>query len=198
MSSFEEQEALYADEGSEEMETSGEEDLSLDVEEATSDANFANSANSHELDNPLSDGGAELLEDQTEAGEVDESLNSLVDGERNPPQTSVDIHRLSSAISILLGNTTIAEHYEVEVTTPRRKELVLEGPLLQIYKGFEVVCRYINPKTKKESQLTGRLVEQGKKETILRVKGRKKKVPNQDVICITLPEAKYEKGDLYR
>ena len=62
-------------------------------------------------------------------------------------------------------------------------------------KGFDVICRYEDPKAKKGAkEIQGRLVERNDQVTIINMKGRMKKIKNDLVVFVKLPKAKKEKG----
>ena len=88
----------------------------------------------------------------------------------------------------------IAENYEIEVTTPGASD-ELYGIMFESYKGFDVICRYEDPKAKKGAkEIQGRLVERNDQVTIINMKGRMKKIKNDLVVFVKLPKAKKEKG----
>ena len=90
----------------------------------------------------------------------------------------------------------IAEQYSIEVTTPGASDELVGQVMFDAYKGFDVICEFVDPKKKnsKRPQISGRLVERNEDTTIINIKGRMKKIPNENVISVRLPKAKKEKG----
>ena len=114
------------------------------------------------------------------------------------PASGVDITALARSINHALGEDEvgleIAENYEIEVTTPGASD-ELYGIMFESYKGFDVICRYEDPKAKKGTkEIQGRLVERNDQVTIINMKGRMKKIKNDSVVFVKLPKAKKEKG----
>ena len=111
----------------------------------------------------------------------------------------VDIIVLSRAINAALDDggvgLAIAESHEIEVTTPGASD-ELSGIMFESYKGFDVIAQHQDPKKKTVQTIEGKLVERNVEFTILNIKGRMKKLKNQDVISVKLPKAKKEKGSL--
>ena len=128
--------------------------------------------------------------------EDDSEPNGDAENERNV--SGVDITELARAINHAFGEDEvgleIAENYEIEVTTPGASD-ELSGIMFESYKGFDVTCRYEDPKAKKGSkEIQGRLVERNDLVTIINIKGRMKKIKNELVLYVKLPKAKKEKG----
>jgi ribosome maturation factor RimP len=112
---------------------------------------------------------------------------------------SVDVTQLAKAINSALDDDgvgrLIAETHGVEVTTPGASNEIVGPIMYNAYKGFEVVCTFLDPKTKKQKTIDdGRLVERNDDFTVLSIKGRMKKIKNDNVISVRLPKAKKEKG----
>ena len=84
-------------------------------------------------------------------------------------------------------------NYEFEVTTPGASD-ELSGIMFESYRGFDVIVDFIDPKTEKRKTVDGRLVERNEENTVINIKGRMKKIPNETVESVRLPKAKKEKG----
>jgi len=120
------------------------------------------------------------------------------DYEEEPvPEGAVDVTTLARAINSALDDDgvglAIAEAHEIEVTTPGASD-ELSGIMWEAYKGFDVIAQHKDPKKDKIKTIEGRLVERNDEFTVLNIKGRMKKLKNQDVISVKLPKAKIEKG----
>jgi ribosome maturation factor RimP len=128
----------------------------------------------------------------TTAAAVDTTTTTTADP-RGGGGGAVDLSALARAINHALAGTVIAEMYEIEVTTPGASD-ELSGIMWQSYRGFDVIAEYINPKKKDNPLQTieGRLVERNDEYTILNLKGRMKKLPNEQVRSVKLPKAKKE------
>jgi hypothetical protein len=113
------------------------------------------------------------------------------------PTTGVDVTRLAKAINVALDDDgvgfAIAEVHEIEVTTPGASE-ELSGIMFESYKGFDVICRQEDSKTKKIKTVEGKLVERNDEFTVINIKGRMQKLKNDTVVSVKLPKAKKEKG----
>ena len=124
---------------------------------------------------------------------LDES-DSLVDNDG--PSTGVDVTALARAINAALDDNgtglAIAEAHEIVVTTPGASD-ELSGIMFESYKGFDVIVEHQDPKKNTIKRIEGRLVERNDEFTIINIKGRMKKLKNQDVISVKLPKAKKEK-----
>jgi hypothetical protein len=111
--------------------------------------------------------------------------------------TGVDVTRLAKAINVALDDDgvgfAIAEVHEIEVTTPGASE-ELSGIMFESYKGFDVICRQEDSKTKKVKTVEGKLVERNDEFTVINIKGRIQKLKNDTVLSVKLPKAKKEKG----
>ena len=66
--------------------------------------------------------------------------------------------------------------------------------MFESYRGFDVICRYEDPKKQKITEITGRLHERTDETTVINIKGRMKKIKNELIESIKLPKAKKEKG----
>jgi len=123
--------------------------------------------------------------------------NPLDDQDENEetPSTDVDMTALARAINAALDDDgtglAIAEAHEIVVTTPGASD-ELSGIMFESYKGFDVIVEHQDPK-KKTKRIEGRLVERNDEFTIINIKGRMKKLKNQDVMSVKLPKAKKEK-----
>ena len=110
----------------------------------------------------------------------------------------MDVTILARSVNQVFGEQAleIAETYSIEVTTPGASEELQGQVMFDAYKGFDVICDYIDKKkTKKpQQQVQGRLVERNEESTIFNLKGRMKKISNQDILSVRLPKAKKEKG----
>jgi len=87
----------------------------------------------------------------------------------------------------------IAVHHSVEVTTPGASD-ELYGIMFESYKGFDVIVQMIDPKTKKNKVIEGKLIERTEDTTVINQKGRIRKLKNYNVMSVKLPKAKKEKG----
>ena len=115
----------------------------------------------------------------------------------------VDVTALARAINEALDDSdgeegggvglAIAEAHEIEVTTPGAPD-ELTGIMWESYRGFEVICQFMDPKTKKTKTIEGRLHERNDEFTVINIKGRMKKLKNDSVVSVKLPKAKREKG----
>jgi hypothetical protein len=110
---------------------------------------------------------------------------------------AVDVTELARAINAILDDDgiglRIAEVHEIEVTTPGASD-ELSGVMFESYKGFDVIAQFIDKKTKNTKTVEGKFVEKGDEFTIINIKGRMKKIKNEDVLSLKLPKAKKEKG----
>ena len=115
-----------------------------------------------------------------------------------PTPTGIDVTQLARTINQVLDEQAleIAEQYSIEVTTPGASDELVGQVMFDAYKGFDVICEFVDPKKKnnKRPQISGRLVERNEDTTIINIKGRMKKIPNENVISVRLPKAKKEKG----
>lgn len=113
------------------------------------------------------------------------------------PEGSVDVATLARAINSALDDDgvglAIAEAHEIEVTTKGASD-ELTGIMWESYKGFDVICQYKDPKNDKVKAMEGRLVERNEEFTVINIKGRMKKLKNNNVVSCKLPKAKKEKG----
>jgi hypothetical protein len=133
------------------------------------------------------------------------------------PSTGVDIAMLARAINgALLANcssnddhddddsndnqhhdedvgTWIAETHEIEVTTPGAPN-ELSGIMWEVYRGFDVLCDHMDPKTKVQKTIEGKLKERTDEFTILNIRGKIRKLPNRNLVSVRLPKAKRETG----
>jgi hypothetical protein len=66
--------------------------------------------------------------------------------------------------------------------------------MFEAYQGFEVICRYEDPKNKEVTEIVGRLHERTDEITVINIKGRMKKIKNESIESLKLPKAKKEKG----
>ena len=134
------------------------------------------------------------VEDNEEVGINDFEATPLV----KSLGQGVDVTKLARAINAALDNggdtgLAITEAFEIEVTTPGASD-ELSGIMFQSYRGFDVICLCMDPKTKKQKQIEGKLVERNSQFTVINIKGRMKNLKNQDVLSVKLPKAKKEKG----
>ena len=123
-------------------------------------------------------------------GDVDEDIVDV-------PSKGVDVVELARAINAAFAEDStglwIAETHEIEVTTPGAPD-ELTGIMWKVYKGFPVICRHQDPKTKQQKTIEGRLHDRTDEFTVINIKGRMKKLKNMDVLSVKLPKAKKEKG----
>lgn len=135
-------------------------------------------------------------EDATEDGDEGDTAEDA------PPSPSVgggvDVTLLARAINVALDDGdgvgfAIAEHHSIEVSTPGATN-ELSGVMFESYKGFDVTVEHKDPKKESVKKFEGRLVERNDEFTVVNIKGRMKKLKNQDVVSVTLPKAKREKG----
>lgn len=66
--------------------------------------------------------------------------------------------------------------------------------MFEAYKGFDVICRYDDPKKNKVTEILGRLHDRTEEITVINIKGRMKKIKNESIQSLKLPKAKKEKG----
>jgi predicted CopG family antitoxin len=66
--------------------------------------------------------------------------------------------------------------------------------MFESYKGFDVICRYEDPKKKEVTEILGRLHDRTDETTVINIKGRMKKIKNESIESLKLPKAKKEKG----
>ncbi|KAI2514306.1 RimP N-terminal domain [Fragilaria crotonensis] len=170
-----------------------------------------------EVEDDIDDEAEEL--DNDDANEDDETLNYLTvpndiasddndvdvadddddidDVIQDMPSKGVDVVQLARAINAAFAEDStglwIAETHEIEVTTPGAPD-ELTGIMWKVYKGFPVICRHQDPKTKQQKTIEGRLHERTDEFTVINIKGRMKKLKNIDVLSVKLPKAKKEKG----
>lgn len=121
--------------------------------------------------------------------------NDLV--EEEVPVDGTNIVELSRAIRDALEQdetfgAAIGEKFEIEVTTPGAPE-ELSGIMFQSYRGFDVIVEYFDAKKDKIVFLDARLVERNDEQTVVNIKGRMKKLPNNIIKAVRLPKAKKEK-----
>jgi ribosome maturation factor RimP len=117
--------------------------------------------------------------------------------EKSEDSTGIDITKLAKSINFAFGEdevgNAIAETHEFEVTTPGASD-ELSGKMFESYKGFEVICRFEDPKKKKVTEIQGRLHDRNDEITVINIKGRMKKIKNESIEFVKLPKAKKEKG----
>lgn len=135
------------------------------------------------------------------ADDDDDDGSDLDDSDEMIPATGnfdgLDVTLLAKAINNAFNDDgiglTIAEVYEIEVTTPGAPD-ELSGIMWESYRGFDVICKQVDQKTKKVKTVEGRLVERTGDFTVINIKGRMKKMKNDTVLSVKLPKAKKEKG----
>lgn len=66
--------------------------------------------------------------------------------------------------------------------------------MFEAYRGFDVICRYEDPKKNKIAEIAGRLHDRTDEITVINIKGRMKKIKNELIESVRLPKAKKEKG----
>lgn len=117
------------------------------------------------------------------------------------PSNSIDVVQLARAINAAFGEDEvglrIAETHEIEVTTPGAPDelmQLLDTPVWESYKGFDVITQFMDKKTKKAKTIEGRLQDRNDEFTTINMKGRMKKIKNEALVSIKLPKAKREKG----
>ena len=123
-------------------------------------------------------------------------------------QKGVDVTELARAINNALeedgsnGGWSIAQRYEIEVTTPGTSDELVGDIMFEAYKGFDVICIFQDlkknkkkgQKETKEKEINGKLVERTEDYTKINIKGRMKSIPNGQIVSVKLPKAKKEKG----
>ena len=102
-------------------------------------------------------------DDSSEVEELELQPEDETPSSSSTQPQGIDVSVLARAINAALDDgemgLAIAEVHEIEVTTPGASE-ELQGPVMfNAYKGFDVICRQEDPKTKKVKQVEGRLVE---------------------------------------
>jgi ribosome maturation factor RimP len=135
-----------------------------------------------------------LVVDNEDEDENHEGGSSTT-GNRNG---GVDVTALARSINSVFDQNEIgfqiAESYEIEVTTPGASDVLAGDIMFEAYKGFDVITEHQDPKTKSVKQIEGKLVERNDEFTILNIKGRMKKLKNENVLTVKLPKAKKEKN----
>ena len=135
--------------------------------------------------------------DEDDDSTTTDSIADVDDIGEESSSRGVDVVALARAINAALADDTtglwIAETHEIEVTTPGAPD-ELTGIMWKVYKGFPVICRHQDPKTKQQKTIEGRLHERTDEFTVINIKGRMKKLKNIDVLSVKLPKAKKEKG----
>jgi hypothetical protein len=114
--------------------------------------------------------------------------------------SSIDLTALARAVNDAFNDDgvglTIAELHEIEVTTPGASDELhtLSTRQFQSYKGFDVTVIHADTKTKATKTIQGRIVSRDDETetTVINIKGRMKKLSNQDIQSIKLPKAKKE------
>ena len=147
----------------------------------------------------------ELLEDE-DYGDDDDADLRLPQAATNASDggsgdgSGIDVTKLARAINYGFDDgedgvgTRIAETHEIEVTTPGASNEIQGRIMFEAYKGFDVICEFWDKKTKKNKILEGRLHERTDEHTVINIKGRMKKLQNEQLISVKLPKAKREKG----
>jgi len=111
--------------------------------------------------------------------------------------TGVDVGNIARSINAALDDGSIgyqiAESHEVEVTTPGAPDEV-SGVMWEVYCGFDVIAQFQDTKKNKVKTIEGKLYKRTDETTTINIKGRMKKIKNEDVISVKLPKAKREKG----
>jgi hypothetical protein len=138
--------------------------------------------------------------DQNEISSFEEEFD-LGNDDLSEDEGSSNIVTIARAINFALGEEgedsigySIAEHHEIEVTTPGNSE-ELQGIMFESYKGFDVIVEELDKKDiGKIKILECKFVERTDDKTIVNVKGRLRKIKNEFVKSIRLPKAKKEKG----
>jgi ribosome maturation factor RimP len=110
----------------------------------------------------------------------------------------VDVSALAKSINTIFDQNEIgfqiAESFEIEVTTPGASDVLSGEVMFEAYKGFDVIAEHEDTKTKSVKQIEGKLVERNDEYTIINIKGRMKKLKNENVRTVKLPKAKKEKS----
>lgn len=138
--------------------------------------------------------------DENEISSFEEEFD-LGNDDTSVDKGSPDIVTIARAINLALGEGgedsigySIAEHHEIEVTSPGNAE-ELQGIMFESYKGFDVIVEELDKKDSgKIKVLECKFVERTDDKTIVNVKGRLRKIKNEFVKSIRLPKAKKEKG----
>jgi hypothetical protein len=138
--------------------------------------------------------------DENELSSFEEEFD-LGNDDPSVDEGSPDIVTIARAINLALGEGgedsigySIAEHHEIEVTSPGNAE-ELQGIMFESYKGFDVILEEFDKKdSEKFKILECKFVERTDDKTIINVKGRLRKIKNELVKSIRLPKAKKEKG----
>jgi ribosome maturation factor RimP len=148
-------------------------------------------------DDDTDDDGDESNDSDLQLSEDDADLLSVSSLEEEEP-TGINVISLARAINHILddGNVglKIAECHEIEVTTPGATDELVGAVMFEAYKGFEVIAQHQDPKSKKLKTVQGKLVERNDEFTVVNIKGRMKKMTNENVVSVKLPKAKKEKG----
>ena len=143
--------------------------------------------------------GTTFLQDESAQDEEEEGDDKTENSEAKPTG-GVNLVELTRSIQGALDMNDegsigwqLGMNYEFEVTTPGASN-ELSGIMFESYKGFDVMVDFVDPKTKKNKSIDGRLVERNDEFTVINVKGRMKKIRNDMVQSVKLPKAKKEKG----
>lgn len=139
-------------------------------------------------------------EDEISAFEEEFDIKSVEDDSIDI-DGSPDIVSIARSINDALGKDgeesigySIAEHHEIEVTTPGNPE-ELQGIMFDSYRGFDVILEELDQKDSSKFKIVEcKFVERTEEKTVVNVKGRLRKIKNELVKSIRLPKAKKEKG----
>ena len=156
------------------------------------------------------DEGVELDEDDTvDMGiDFDTDMNKEIDQNRNEAENEVkstgpDISLIARAINHALDENDegegsvgyhVATYHSIDVTTPGASNELVGSIMFEAYKGFDVIVEAFDNKKKEDVKIEGKLVERLDDVTIVNLRGRMKKIKNENISSVYLPKAKREKG----
>lgn len=106
----------------------------------------------------------------------------------------IDIYSVSRSINDVIRDSGdlgeyISNNFEIEVTTPGVSDVLPEG-FINSYKGFDVLVDTCDRLTGKKQTIQGILVERSEEVTILNMKGKTRKLKNDEIECTRLPKPK--------
>jgi len=159
---------------------------------------FMSNIDTDEDDDWMVDSEVDKVDDEDNFDPEEEAFLEQLE---NDNDDAVNVVELARAINAALDDREgagigfqIAETHSLDVTTPGVPD-ELTGIMWTAYQGFDITCEFTNQKKKGEvTTLEGRLHARDDEYTTINLKGRLKKIPNEDVHWVKLPKAKQEKG----
>lgn len=112
----------------------------------------------------------------------------------NSSTEEIDIYSVSRSINEAIRDSGelgeyISNNFEIEVTTPGVTDFLPED-FINSYKGFDVLVDTCDKLTGKKQTIQGILVERSEEVTILNMKGKTRKLKNNEIECTRLPKPK--------